>query len=187
MNMAMIPGIDPVLGKLQDQVLARCPRCDWRFIACEGDTHCPDCTQNPLWDRDEEMMLARKHRSAVFEFMGWKFGVTNIASANEPCYKTFLMCWKRLFNPEHLGEVYSQSSFLHTQYEMSLYRGMPDRLILHHTRKCAAWLIAHWWEHYLEICPCLNGERDDREDSNFRRAVIESLLWYDEHVVRTGE
>jgi hypothetical protein len=163
-------------------VSERCPRCDWRFIAREGDTHCPDCTNNPLWDRDEDRRITTKHPGSTFEFMGWRFSNVHIYNSGPDVVGTNLFCWKRLFNPERPNAVYSQANFRYSNYDSTLYRCMPDRLKFHRTKECAAWLIAHWWEHYLEICPCLHGERDDKEDSNFRRAVIQALLWYSENL-----
>jgi hypothetical protein len=178
MNAAMTTGNDIRITHVVDS--ERCPRCEWRFIAREGDTHCLDCTNNPLWDREEDEMLAP--RKDIFEFMGWRFTIKEAHSYNESLPLTYVMCWKRLFNPENKGEVYSQANFSHGSYDTVLYRDMPDRLKLHRTKEACAWLIAHWWEHYLEICHCLHGERDDQEDSNFRRAVIQSLLWYSENL-----
>ena len=48
-------------------VLDQCPRCNWRFVAKEGDTHCPDCTNNPLWDREEDKIFA--HENNIFQFI----------------------------------------------------------------------------------------------------------------------
>jgi len=171
MNSAMVPGSD--IFKVATYC-ARCPRCDWNFIG-EGKV-CPDCENNPLFDRNEEQMLKGKQ---LFEFMGWKFAVRHQHLAHESDPATYLYCYKRLFNPEKPGEVYSQCNFSWSNAEIALYRGTPDRKKRDLTKRCAAWLIAHWWEHYLEICPCLKGERNDDEDSNFRKTVIESLLWYD--------
>jgi len=37
----------------------------------------------------------------------------------------------------------------------------------------AAWLIAHWWEHYMHTCQC---QVDDNRPSRFRWAFIDTLL-----------
>jgi hypothetical protein len=160
---------------LTEAVYARmCPRCSWRYL--DDRPYCPDCMDNPTWDRAESSMLA--NNNDVFEFMGWRFKVNPVASDG----RVYLMCFKRLFNPELAGEVYSQSNFNAEDYDHSLYRALPPRREQYLKKYCAAWLIAHWWEHYTGIRPCLHGDRNDSEDSPFRKAMIESLLWYDAHL-----
>jgi hypothetical protein len=39
--------------------------------------------------------------------------------------------------------------------------------------EAAAWLISHWYEHLLQVCPCIN---EGDTDNNFRTAFMETLL-----------
>lgn len=56
----------------------------------------------------------------------------------------------------------------------------PEAILSYHSygpdfsrERAAAWLISHWYEHKLEVCPCI---REGDSDNNFRRAFIESIL-----------
>lgn len=56
----------------------------------------------------------------------------------------------------------------------------PEAIFSYHTygrefsrERAAAWLISHWYEHRLEVCPCI---KEGDSDNNFRRAFIESIL-----------
>lgn len=172
---AMIPGNDIILPQVVFH--SRCERCGLCYYDGSG-VLCGECSSNPLFDPEESTIMARQ--AQTFSFAGWTFSVRTVHNPNEVVPKTYLFCYKRLFNPETPSEVYSQVNFSDDGFSRLLYgEAMPPRLKLEKQKRCAAWLIAHWWEHYLEICPCLGGKRDDGEDSNFRRSVIESLLWYD--------
>lgn len=154
----------------------RCPRCYTAFLGREK--HCAQCMRAPLWDDFEAPRLGTAIK--VYEFAGWRFErLDSREDLRLPVALTFLFCHKRFFNPEKPGEVYSQASFSDEDYCHLLYVGMPERMRDYKLKSTAAWLIAHWWEHYCDICPCLQGERNDAEESNFRRALINSLLWYD--------
>lgn len=144
---------------------SRCQRCDWRFIG-EGKL-CPECVENPTSDRDEDRFLTS---GDVFEFMGWKFKVRIVDHHGHPEPLVFMNCYKRLHNPESPALVLSYRQHPVVSNMAKLKRDM------------AAWLIAHWWEHYFDFCPCQNGVQDDEHGSNFRVAMIESLIWYSENM-----
>ena len=169
--MNALPGQDIQL--VDGRVASLCVRCRERHF--EDGELCHDCLTNPLFDRMESIML--NSRPERFCFMGWEFSVTHAQDD-----RIYLKCYKRLFNPEKAGEVLSHYAFdPEVLYDHSIYRECPPRFIIDLKKRAAAWLIAHWWEHYLNICPCLHGDRDDQEDSPFRQSVISGLLWYDQH------
>lgn len=45
--------------------------------------------------------------------------------------------------------------------------------------RAAAWLISHWYEHLLQVCPCI---KEGDTDNNFRKAFMETLLICHPHV-----
>jgi hypothetical protein len=85
-----------------------------------------------------------------FEFMGWKFW-----STPHPREGYIVRSFHRLHNPESENLIYS--------YKLDKTR-----------ERAAAWLISHWFEHLLDICPCQSLDKDG--DNNFRRAFIETVL-----------
>ena len=83
----------------------------------------------------------------IFTFCGWAFFDDG---------EKLLISYHRLPNP-HPPEAY---------YAYKTYGRVFGR------EHAAAWLIAHWFEHYMNTCPCLNGDKP----SKFRHACIEALL-----------
>jgi hypothetical protein len=49
---------------------------------------------------------------------------------------------------------------------MFSYHAIGDGFTL---EMCIAWLLSHWYEHALDICPCT---REGGKNNNFRRAFI---------------
>lgn len=93
-------------------------------------------------------------------FAGWEFNVTPLYQPQSIRYRVgHVMLHARLHNPEGPG----LDSSCHNYTEGGLW-----------TVECAAaWLIAHWWEHYMHSCDCLV---DDGKPSHFRWWFIETLL-----------
>jgi hypothetical protein len=94
----------------------------------------------------------------LFRFAGWEF-----ADRTDPKYPLVgsLLSAHLLHNPESPDLVYAYKG-----YKV----GSP-----HSGREyAAAWLIAHWWEHYLHSCACL---LDDHKPSAFRHALRDTLLF----------
>jgi hypothetical protein len=85
-----------------------------------------------------------------YVFMGWKFLV-----GENPRGGYQVVSWHRLHNPETPSTIYSFKLSDSIDY-------------------ACAWLISHWYEHLLNICPCLGPDKD--RDNNFRRAFIEAVL-----------
>lgn len=109
-----------------------------------------------MWNR------LRISKTVSFETYGLTFQAhikMNLIGTGETGY---VVCSNELENPEKLELVLSQHMFDPTDQKSF--------------RFALAWLIAHWWEHKLRICPCL--PQDDKELSHFRDAFVESLLVY---------
>ena|SRR5215472_7724591 len=118
----------------------------------------------------EEQMLARM--PGVFEFMGWKFGDRPHGQQG------LLSCFKPLLNPFPKDAYWSYCT-----YELLGLGDVPlgprrDTLQSFVKKRAAAWLIAHWYEHALVVCPCQQEAEEDKP-SNFREAVISGLIWWD--------
>jgi hypothetical protein len=102
------------------------------------------------------------YNGKTFMFMGWEFKDSEFT---DPAYPEIrqghLISHHRLHNPDPPEAYYA-------------YRGYKvDSTYFHSTREyAAAWLISHWFEHYIGTCPCLKGDGP----SNFRTAFIETLL-----------
>lgn len=95
----------------------------------------------------------------TFTFMGWEFNYHEYTS--EGYSGGHLVSWHRLVNADPPNAIYAYKCYKPGSTEA--------------TREyAAAWLIAHWFEHYMGICPCLHGDGP----SNFRTACIEALLSY---------
>lgn len=160
------------LGPTQVMGIKTCERCGWMFPeplwnAPRVLEWCNDC-QDILFDRGEGGMWKVRPEWRLFTFMGWKFEIrshVSPVSGEIGIEGSFMLLWKKLINPETPQLIYS-------------YRGIGSGHLA--KERAAAWLIAHWWEHALDICPCQHGKRDDAAGSNFRYHVIESLLWYHE-------
>jgi hypothetical protein len=95
----------------------------------------------------------------LFSFSGWVFA--DRVDPKHPETSGSLLSAHLLHNPERPDLVYA-------------YKGYRPGLLREGREYAAAWLIAHWWEHYLHCCACLV---DDHKPSNFRRALIETLLY----------
>jgi hypothetical protein len=82
-----------------------------------------------------------------FNFLGWEF-------RDEDRY---LVLEKELLNPHPPEATLSYKCY-----------SKPER-----RSYAAAWLISHWYEHALEICPCI---QQGDSNNNFRRAFIDVVL-----------
>lgn len=146
-----------------------CAKCKARFVAMPGATPridsswCPNCNTDPTSDLMEDQLWSTT-KEQPFIFAGWKFSL-RLSPHRE--HGACLRLWKRLPYPEAPG------------LDLSYSEGHVSQ-----KARLAAWLTGHWYEHLFNICPCQNGVRDkdvdEGEGSNFRKAVIESLLWYHE-------
>jgi hypothetical protein len=164
---AMMPGND--ISMLQVLIPERCEKCHARFFVYMPNLRhpridekwCDSCNDDPTTDISEDEYWAVTH-TQPYIFAGWKFRVYE--SPTDPDGVT-LRLFKKLPYPE------SPSKFMSASW--GLRSDMP---------RLAAWLIGHWYEHLLQVCPCLHGERDQAVDegdgSPFRKAIIQSLLWY---------
>lgn len=170
---AIIPGDDVVLLPIVEARI--CSKCGWKY--CEWGEHpkfykkdwCPPCNADITRDPYEQMRWSRYKEIEVYAFMGWKF---HIVPMLDTCY---LRCFKLLLNPEAPEltlSVYSCGNPNPTYFDMA---------------KGGAWLIAHWWEHALDICPCQHGVHDDEKGSQFRQTMIESLMMYHHDSLRGEE
>lgn len=169
MNGAMMPGADIDINHIQIISPERCIKCHAKFVryalrpARIDESWCQSYNDDPTTDLMEDDYWATAHREP-YVFAGWNFRLSE--TQTDPGI-IFLRLYKKLPYPEDPTKVLSASWGDESQ---------KPRL--------AAWLIGHWYEHLLQICPCLHGVRDQAVDegdgSNFRRAMIESLLWYHE-------
>lgn len=164
---AMMPGnqIDVSVAIPQ-----RCEKCHARFVysphfrrARIDEKWCQSCNDDPTTDLIEDEYWS-KFPTQAYIFAGWKFRVYE--KRDDPDM-IVLNLYKKLPYPEDPVKVLSAAWGNESE---------KPRL--------AAWLIGHWYEHLFQICPCLHGIRDQQVDegdgSNFRKAVIESLLSYHE-------
>ncbi len=149
------------------QLVSICAQCQSRFLG-QG-TLCRGCIDRPLLDHREDRLISRFDSKDIYEFMGWKFKHSTVLSKG--CHVTILTSYKGLFNPFPPNAQIAISTFIGEKSDVSYSVNM---------KRAAAWLIAHWWEHYLNICPCLTSGSDHEEETNFSKAVINSLLWYDQ-------
>jgi hypothetical protein len=95
----------------------------------------------------------------TFTFMGWEF---KDHPFTDPAYpdirQAHLISFHKLHNPHPPEACYAYIGY------------KPDAP--GDREYAAAWLISHWFEHYMGVCPCLHGDGP----SNFRTAFIETLL-----------
>lgn len=165
MYAAMIPGNEIQIPKIVYPEI--CQKCHCRYYPFPGrearidSEWCDSCNRDPLTDITEDDFW-RREKKEPYIFMGWRFKVRETYE----CPETIVLgLYKKLPYPEDPEKLMSVS--------FGPRRELP---------KLAAWLIAHWFEHLLRICPCLHGERDQALDegdgSPFRKAMIQSLLWY---------
>ena len=163
---AMTPGND--ISMTQVVIPQRCEKCHAQFFYAPYFRHpridekwCYSCNDDPTTDIMEDEFWRTSKREAYI-FAGWKFWVNESPIESDT---VILRLYKKLPYPEDANKVMSASWGPRSE--------MP---------RLAAWLIGHWYEHLLQICPCLHGVRDEAVDegdgSPFRKAVIESLLWY---------
>lgn len=104
-----------------------------------------------------------------FHFAGWHFNdwfpnadpVTGRRGGS-------LLLWAVLHNPE--GNAYLS---YHSYCEAPLWYDPEEYEKIAGRKFAAAWLIAHWYEHYMHTCPC---QVDDAKPTNFRNACIQTLL-----------
>lgn len=118
---------------------------------------CPGCNADILHDAEEDRFW---ERGEPYLFMGFRLKVTQSPIGDWGQ----VLLWKKLIHPEAPNLIYSYHSF--------------DRYGCFTLEMACAWLIAHWWEHALDICPCQGGVKDDAKGSTFRHAVMESIMWY---------
>jgi hypothetical protein len=100
-----------------------------------------------------------------FDFAGWHFNDSGLigVDANYPNGSRkvgHIRLTAILHNPE--GNAY----FSYHNYDDS---GFCSR------EYAAAWLIAHWYEHYMHTCPC---QVNDEKPTRFRYACIKGLLLF---------
>jgi hypothetical protein len=156
---AIAPGTELISHVVINDV---CQKCHARFWTADVRTPklnaewCGACNDDITHDMSEDAYWSSaRHKPHVF--MGWRFRITEMPDSLQP----HVLLMKRLPYPERPG------------LELSYHIGYPGR-----PEYSCAWLIAHWWEHALRICPCQNGIHDDQKGSRFREQMIESLLWY---------
>jgi hypothetical protein len=114
-----------------------------------------------LFDQEEaEKVREYSKKYPIYTFNGWSFPVIWTLEYSE------MLCFKACYKNGIKGLT---------------YKILRDRCGEEY-RKAAAWFIAHWWEHKLEICPCLGTH----QDSNFMDTVIASQLYYAEHLGLEG-
>jgi hypothetical protein len=101
-----------------------------------------------------------------FEFSGWKFKFTPPQGRDSGV----LILYKQLENPHPPDLFLSYRTYRTEGAEPFVGK-----------QYAAAWLIAHWYEHKLKICACMNGEEPDLDGSSigFRHALIKYLLLYE--------
>ena len=97
------------------------------------------------------------YNGKTFTFMGWEFADREVMTSDGKL-TGYLLSWHILPNPEAPNLIYSYKGYWPEQPGSRTY--------------AAAWLISHWFEHYMGVCPCLHGDGP----SNFRTAFIETLL-----------
>ena len=102
--------------------------------------------------------MARPNASIMsrtaYSFAGWEFWQV------EQDGKAMLILEKELLNPHPPNAILSYKCF---------QQGTDPR-------EAAAWLIAHWYEHALDICPCQHGEEGNARSIRFRHYCMDSLL-----------
>lgn len=107
----------------------------------------------------EPVKYANPREAQTFHFAGFDFRVERPTSSG-PIEEWFLVFDAILPNPEG----YAYLSY-HT------FREYPHPCT---KQWAAAWLIAHWWEHFMHNCAC---QVDDAKPSGFRQAFIGTLLY----------
>ena len=172
---AIQPGTDINPNLVVYQTLI-CERCGWKYAASFGKSDakvaewCSECNGNLLFDRSEDLWWEHRTNTAHV-FMGWRFEIRKNAHIGGEDM-TFIRLMKRLIHPEAPDKVISVSWFPCDGFEIG-DKNYHNKIVW-----SCAWLIAHWWEHALDICPCQHGVHDDEKGSTFRQYVIDSLLWY---------
>lgn len=107
-----------------------------------------------------------------YEFMGWRFHLTRFATdSSGENQNAQMLCWKEIINPEAPGLIQAYKNIRISSGPLPPKEEM-DKLL----SAAAAWLIAHWWDHALKMCPCQN----DDAGGKFRHTVTEALLQYDD-------
>lgn len=97
----------------------------------------------------------------TFTFMGWEFADHHGTSQTTGEAWAHLLSWHILHNPDSPDAIYAYKGYKFGEDDRPLGR-----------KYAAAWLISHWFEHYMGACPCLHGDGP----SNFRDAFMETLL-----------
>src|ERR1700739_1209673 len=129
------------------------------FVELENGSRVP-VYYHGLW---EPVRYDRAREDQNYSFAGFDFRV-QIGSPGG----SVLLLDAILLNPED-GKYLSYHSF-----RISVPAGTSSS-----KEWAAAWLIAHWGEHFMHNCPC---QVDDAKPSRFRYAFIDTLL-YLENVV----
>jgi hypothetical protein len=111
------------------------------------------------------------HPGYNFDFAGWHFHFyLEPLKDGEMRRRGYVLLWAVLHNPEHGTDYLSFHGYSEAPegyLDKEEYEKFAGR------KFAAAWLIAHWYEHYMHTCPCLI---DDHKPTNFRRACINALL-----------
>lgn len=106
-----------------------------------------------------------------FDFAGWHFHDIGLAADPSSIYQRrgTLLLWGVLYNPEHGCDYLSY----HGYSEAPMWSSPEEYEKINGRKFAAAWLIAHWYEHFMHTCPCLV---DDGKPTHFRYACIQALL-----------
>jgi hypothetical protein len=115
-----------------------------------------------------------------YVYCGWEFGWEWILEPARalPEHRLVMVSRHRLEHPEAPNLVYGY------WIGPSIPDDIRDQLVCRDLdylkREGAAWLMAHWWEHRLQVCPCQNGEDrkvgEPGQETNFHRAFITTVM-----------
>lgn len=103
---------------------------------------------------------------------GWDFTLRITESPFHPVKSIVVGSYHKLENPESPELIYSYSFQNVPEFER-----IPARYLNDLIREQCAWLMSHWWEHKLKVCPCIDGRGE--EENNFRREFMRSVLMFD--------
>ena len=126
-----------------------------------GDGQIPVCYHGLF----EAVKYANPREEQNFHFAGFDFRIKCEPIGSDPKdfvnYRSGVLLLNAILpNPEN-GAYLSYHTF---NEEFSYWN----------KKRSAAWLIAHWWEHFMHNCPC---QVDDAKPSGFREAFIDTLLY----------
>lgn len=99
--------------------------------------------------------------------LGWDFNFMLVESPVELVNCLILRSFHKLENAESPDLIYSF-------YCHNLPKEVTGSFLQDCVREGCVWLMSHWWEHKLKVCPCLDGKVD--EETNFRKAFMGAIL-----------